>query len=254
VKRRRPPRGKDGNTGAKRARQAREAVGLDGVSPVPCLVEVVETDFGLPVTLSAMADGYEGACTTFDGRTALWVNHVYAPRTRFTLAHELGHVRCEHGAFIVDTAEDMRLERTSAEKQANAFAAEFLAPADAVEEMLDGDEATLEEVVAIAVHFGVSALSAYFRCSTLGRVDAAGELERRVREGEQKDVPAPDGVAPPDDVCGGLEREDLPRVSPRLGPTGIGALIDGTTSVEDVAAASACDAADLRACLSLLGL
>ena len=88
----------------------------------------------------------------------LWVNGTHpAVRMRFTLAHEIGHVRCGHDAGVaVDTYETLGGRSTDArEVQANAFAAELLAPAAGVRAMLDG-EPTLEDVVRIAARYGIS--------------------------------------------------------------------------------------------------
>ena len=80
---------------------------------------------------------------------------------RFTLAHEVGHVRCGHDAGVaVDTYETLGGRSTDArEVQANAFAAELLAPAAGVRAMLDG-EPTLEDVVRIAARYGISPIAA----------------------------------------------------------------------------------------------
>src|SRR5690349_10782900 len=97
--------GKDTNVGAKRARETRELLGLDPVAPVACVLTLVDSAFGLPVVIAALPEGVAG-CAWRDGdRAVLWVNGTDAPvRQRFTLAHELGHLRCGHdGAIPVET-------------------------------------------------------------------------------------------------------------------------------------------------------
>ena len=71
--------------------------------------------------------------------------------------------------------------------QANAFAAELLAPAAGVRAMLDG-EPTLEDVVRIAARYGISPIAAVFRLGTLRlsrRIDA---LRREIDDGLATDV------------------------------------------------------------------
>ncbi len=118
--------GVDSNRGAKRAREARAALGLDPAAPLADILDVVEAQ--KPVIVAAMPDGVAGAC--FAGQI-LWVNgNQYAPRQRFTLAHEFGHAWIGHdGRLEPDTVETLN-GRTSNpyEIQANAFAAEFLVP------------------------------------------------------------------------------------------------------------------------------
>ena len=84
--------GKDTNTGAKRAREARERLGLDDASPVPCIVGVVEERAELPVIVGALPDGLAGALWRNGVGSILWVNGAQSvTRQRFTVAHELGH-------------------------------------------------------------------------------------------------------------------------------------------------------------------
>lgn len=160
------------NRGAKRAREARAALGLDPLDPVPCLLTAVEDEAEVPVVVTALVDGFAGACWpgTEDGRRLLWVNAADdCRRQRFTLAHELGHLRCGHdGNLPVDTWTTLSGRTTSwVEVQANAFAGELLIPKEAVKAM-DLDEPTLEQVVALAAVYGTSAYVALFRCSTAG--------------------------------------------------------------------------------------
>ncbi len=120
----------------------------------------------------------------------LWVNGTHAPvRMRFTLAHELGHVRCGHDAGIaVDTYETLAGRTTdSREVQANAFAAELLAPAAGVRAMIDG-EPTLEDVVRIAARHGISAVAALYRLSTLRLTRRVDALRREIDEGLAAEV------------------------------------------------------------------
>src|SRR3954467_6498834 len=91
------PRGKDTNIGAKRAREARDRFGLDAVSPVPCVLTLVERQARLPVAVGALPDGVAGALYRNGQGSIVWVNSRQSvERRRFTVAHELGHVCCGH--------------------------------------------------------------------------------------------------------------------------------------------------------------
>src|SRR4051794_28357464 len=96
--------GIDANRGAKRAREARAHLGLARDEPLRCLLSSVEQRARLPVVVAALPSDVAGACFRSDS-AVLWVNGAQAAvRRRFTLAHELGHVWCEHdGALEVDT-------------------------------------------------------------------------------------------------------------------------------------------------------
>ena len=118
--------GLDSNRGAKRAREARQALGLDVTAPLEDLLDVVEAQ--KPVIVAALPEDVAGACV---GGELLWVNgNQYAPRQRFTLAHEFGHAWIGHdGRLEPDTVETLSGRTTNPyEVQANAFAAEFLVP------------------------------------------------------------------------------------------------------------------------------
>src|SRR3954470_12225656 len=126
--------GKHTNIGAKRAREARERLGLDGTSPVSCIVAVVEEQAGLPVIVGSLPEGFAGALWRNGVGSIVWVNgDQVVERQRFTVAHELGHVRCGHAGTAVDTNETIfGGSHDPREVEANAFAAELLAPAAGV--------------------------------------------------------------------------------------------------------------------------
>jgi Zn-dependent peptidase ImmA (M78 family) len=248
--------GYDTNRGAKRARELREGLGLDAAAPIACLLEVVEDDLGIPVCIGDLAGEIEGVCWRTGDGPMLWLRcGDFVPRTRFTLAHELGHVRCDHdGAFIVDTWETLDgVQRTNAEIQANAFAAELLAPKVGVLTFLDA-RPTLEDVVRMAAHFGMSTIAALYRCVTCGVVEDVSRLKREIEEGLHLEVW--EQVAPPT-VEDGLARVDptaLPRLSPLLGDSALASLLRGDASVEDVALQTDCDPGVLSEALETLGV
>ena len=113
------------NRGAKRAREARAEAGLDQTRPVPCLLSTVEDAFGVRVVVAPLPAGIAGACIRRAEGPVVFVNLADIPaRRRFTLAHELGHVRCGHdGHEAIDTQETISGRTTDdREIMANAFA------------------------------------------------------------------------------------------------------------------------------------
>src|SRR3954468_20542669 len=194
--------GKDTNIGAKRAREARAQLGLDAASSLGCVVSVVEQRAGLPVGVGTLPEKIAGALFRNGLGAIAWVNGTQSvERQRFTVAHEYAHVFCEHeGKRKVDTAAIISgATHKPEEVQANAFAAQFLAPRAGVEAMVDG-EPTLEDVVRIAAHFGISTLAVLYRLSTLElignrRLEALrGEIEDGLA-GEVRERLDPDRVA-----------------------------------------------------------
>ncbi len=137
-----------------------------------------------------------------------------ASRQRFTAAHELGHHELhrfsgddETPTYLVDrdilaTGGDRR------EVEANAFAASFLLPGEALKaEFPVRGKVEVEDVVAIMRRYGVSFTTAVFRLHNTQRITARvrdalrSEGEGRVHE-LGGDLPPPTGPTPPV----GLER------------------------------------------------
>ena len=196
----------DFNRGAKRAREARAALGLDPAAPLADVLDVVERHS--PVIVARLPDGTAGACAA----GVLWVNGTeYAPRRRFTLAHEFGHAWIGHdGRLEVDSFETLSGRTTNPlEVQANAFAAEFLMPRAGLERF--EREPTLEDVVALAATYGVSAPAAVIRLEQLKLAsrERIARLRREIEEGLHGYL----GVEPFGDR---LEAIELPYLSPSL--------------------------------------
>jgi Zn-dependent peptidase ImmA (M78 family) len=176
--------GRDTNVGAKRAREARAALGLGASEPLDVLA-VVEERARLGVIVASLPDEIAGGCFRSGSRAVLWVNGDQPlVRQRFTLAHELGHVRLGHEVGMnVDKVSVLAGEtRDAREVQANAFAAELLAPRAGVEALVDG-EPGLDTVAEIAARFGISTLAALYRLSTLRLSTRVERLRRELEEG-----------------------------------------------------------------------
>jgi Zn-dependent peptidase ImmA (M78 family) len=228
------------NRGANRAREARAALGLHVAEPLPCLLTIVEELTSLPVMIHVLPEDVAG-CLWHEGtRRLIHLNGVHGlPRQRFTLAHELGHVRCGHdGALPVDDVATVAGNTAQpVEIEANAFAAEFLIPRCALEATVDGDP-TLDTLVVLAAFFGVSAIMTLFRLKTCGLV-SDGRAERlRAQIDAREHLARHRALAPAvvDDRLAAIEQ--LPYLSPRLGGSALAAAIRGETSIDQAAQAA----------------
>ncbi len=223
------------NRGAKRAREAREELDLDPVAPLACLLDCVEKRAGLRVVVTHLPDGVAGACTSGPA-PVLWLNAADAKvRQRFTLAHELGHVRCKHdGKLVVESYETLSgATTTPREIEANAFAAELLIPRVAIEKLaVAGRNPTLDEVVVIAAHYGTSAIMALYRFKQFGLADDAcvSSLGAAIEAKEHFAAFERLGCFALPDRLGSLE--DLPYLSPALRDSRLGAVLRGDAEAE----------------------
>jgi hypothetical protein len=217
------------NRGAKRAREARAALGLDPAVPLECLLSVVETQF--PVVVAALPDAVAGAAY---GGGVLWVNgNQIARRQRFTLAHEFGHAWIGHdGRLEPDTLETLNGRTTNPyEIQANAFAAEFLLPRLGIEARVDGVEPTLDDVVRIGAAFGVSAPVVVIRLKQLRLASPArlARLGREIEEGLHSQLFDHLGLSRVDDRLARIDT--LPYLSPQLSGSLLAAALHGDAAV-----------------------
>ena len=239
--------GYDTNFGAKRAREARERLGLDAGSPVGCMLTLVEQRGGLPVVVGRLPEHIAGAVWRNRVGVIVWVNGAQAvERQRFTVAHEFGHVCCRHESTAIDTAETISgRTHVPLEVQANAFAAEMLAPRAGVEALVERDPG-LEDVVSAAAHFGISTIAALYRCRTLGLVDRRRyeQLHEEIESGLHRTVWDYLKPATVRDVLS--EIDDYPRLPDALASSALAALLRGDTTVTAAARAAGCSAETLR--------
>lgn len=247
--------GRDTNIGAKRAREARAELGLGTTEPLVCILTTIERDAGTPVVLCRLPVGVAGCLTPTDEGPIVWVSGTQFPaRQRFTLAHEFGHVRCGHdGRVAIDTFETVSGASTdSREVQANAFAAELLAPADGVRATVDV-EPTLETVVEVAARFGLSTIAALYRLNTLELTRRYERLKEEIDFGVHEEVWERLDPATPDDALARITEDQLPRLSPALEDSALAALLAGAASAGDVARAIGRDPAAFAARAGMLG-
>lgn len=153
------------------ATAAREALGVPLDRPVDHACRAIERG---GVRVFQVPDTAEGSrLQAFSGWAGEELSDAFitlyrsqaGDRLRWSLAHELGHLILHR----------RMPEEEKAETEANAFAAAFLMPADAVKRDL-GTHVTLSALADLKRHWRVSMQSLIMRASTLGLID-----ERRKR-------------------------------------------------------------------------
>jgi Zn-dependent peptidase ImmA (M78 family) len=230
------------NRGAKRAREAREALGYTRQGPLPDLLEAVEERGGTHAVVLELRDGLAGAYIAKPDCPLLFVNGSQAlTRQRFTLAHEFGHHRMNHATVVDDQASIGAWSSDPNEVCANAFAAEFLMPRDAVaawgEEYIDGG-VTLEHVVLFAYEYGVSPQAARYALETakvLVDPKRCKLLDDEIAEGLQLELASGMGLKPVEDQLANAARR-LPRIPPALASSTFGDLLAGDIDQDGLAA------------------
>jgi Zn-dependent peptidase ImmA (M78 family) len=148
------------------AQEARASLGIGPIGPISDLLVVIESAADIPVTLLPLPSSVAGALGKKEGHAYIFVNSDHWPvRRRFTLAHEFGHYFLNHTGHI-DTVSTLNAGVGPQEAVANRFAAEFLAPIEAVHswrKSLSEPVDSLEAAVRLAIFFRISATAAVYR-------------------------------------------------------------------------------------------
>jgi Zn-dependent peptidase ImmA (M78 family) len=246
-----------GEHAMREARRARVELGLGLDGPLPDLLAAVEGPGGAHVVVLDLGADVAGACLVRPGLVLLFVNGGQAAvRQRFTLAHEFGHCRLGHASVIDRPADVFGAVSDDSEVAANYFAAEFLMPREAVARWARGRALGLDEVVAVAAEYGVSATMARIRlltCGVLRDRRLARRLEAEIDEGLHLPLSGYLGLA---DLRDGLAAAAaaMPRVPPALRASPLGALLAGEVTLEQAAARSRRTPEALRRALARMQL
>lgn len=140
-----------------------EELDLAGIYPVP--VEQVLTQLGFTL------NGFRPDSSTGDiagavdyGAKTVWVNVEDSPvRQRFTIAHEIGHIKLHAGDSVIDHRGNLANFTDGKEAEANRFAADLLMdPLEFVKAWFRLDC----ELVKVANYFGVSKKAAEIRAKS----------------------------------------------------------------------------------------
>lgn len=165
-------------------REAVELLAALGIDEVPVPLERIAEHLNAQVVYQRMDGQLSGMTYRQDGNAVIGVNNTHhRRRQRFTLAHELGHLRLHRGKpLLVDSTVrvDFRdgvssLATDREEIEANAFAAALLMPKPAVvsrmQKLQQEGVRTRERLVTdLATAFDVSTEAMGYRLLNLGLV------------------------------------------------------------------------------------
>ena len=117
-------------------------------------------------------DGVEGAYKLVDGLAFILIN-ADRPlvRRRFSVAHEIGHMRL--GGTDAGVVESAMYANDPEERNANRFAAYLLMDPDGVVARIDGVDEPIGRIAAVATEFVVSPMAAAIHLAELGLVSTA---------------------------------------------------------------------------------
>jgi Zn-dependent peptidase ImmA (M78 family) len=248
------------NRGAKRAREAREALGYTRAGPLPNLLEAVEDKGGAHAVVLELPEGVAGAYIDRQDCPLLFVNgRQLAPRQRFTLAHEFGHHRMGHATVIDEQAVISGYTHDPKEVCANAFAAEFLMPRAAVaawgRQHVRG-AVTLEHVMRLAYEYGVSSQAARYALETakvLTDEARCAQVDEEIAAGMNVEVARRLGLEPLEDELSDAAGR-LPRIPGALRGSALGDLLAGAVGVEGFAGRLGREPEEVRVMLGRLGI
>jgi Zn-dependent peptidase ImmA (M78 family) len=177
--------------GEKAAQDARRDLGIALTEPLRDLLDVVEDRLGLPVLIDRFGQPDVAGVLLQRGDGGLFIavnadDEFGSPRQRFTLAHEVGHVRMNHQPRVDMATDIFDRGRDDQEIAANYFAAEFIAPRQAVvawleERDLIADARRPETIAKFALSLGLSFKATCYRFQRADVVSQAA-AERLVDE------------------------------------------------------------------------
>lgn len=175
------------------AQIVRRRLGFDEGGPVPHLIRAIEKAGAFVLGVPHLNDRFAFANWAGKDQSLPLIavaEGSSADRLRFSVAHELGHLVLHNGCFVV---EDKRME-----KEADEFAAEFLAPEKEIKRELMMEGITLERLGQLKLGWGLSIQALLRRSFELGIIterqyrylfQQIGMRGWRVQEPVQFDIP-----------------------------------------------------------------
>jgi Zn-dependent peptidase ImmA (M78 family) len=174
------------------ARRTRELLGISPAGPIESLKDLIETRLRIPVIQLELNAMFAGATVASGSRRGIAINllgdNERAVMRRMTMAHELAHLLWDPDdrlqKLVVDRYDqitpgigDDSGQLDHVERRANAFAIEFLAPADAILEQFEKDGRGPTALQNIILRFGVSktAIARHLKNASHNQIDVAGE-------------------------------------------------------------------------------
>ncbi|MER7459971.1 XRE family transcriptional regulator [Micromonospora sp. NPDC126480] len=136
--------------------------------------DLLEKRLGIDIGFEPLPAGLDGLSVSSGGfRLALVNSGISATRQRFTLAHEIGHLFTgDSQALRID--ENVFGRKNPDEERANAFAAAFLMPEDALKAAVPRGYVSEDLVAELLSRYGVSLDALAFRLHNIGVINAAG--------------------------------------------------------------------------------
>jgi len=154
----------------------RRLLGDDPSSPVD-IFALLGSQPDLTIVYYPMRDAISGMSVKDDTLKLIAINsRLSKGRQRFTAAHELCHLFFHNDFKTIVCSRDLVGARSDYEKEADQFASFFLAPYEAMLHFINnelnkkGERMSLDDIVRIEQHFGMS------RQATLVRLQAEGLL------------------------------------------------------------------------------
>ena len=140
---------------------------------VGSLATFLEEKVSIDVAIEPLPRGLDGLAVAHRPFGLIMVSSsIPAHRQRYTIAHELGHLLAGDGCNIID--ENINIDKTPTEARANAFAARFPTPAEALRAAVGGSSDLSEQLVAdLLGRYRVSLDALAFRLYNAEVIDAA---------------------------------------------------------------------------------
>ena len=148
-----------------------------GYGPIRNMIHLLESKGVRVFSLTEESRDVDAFCSWYEGTPFVFLNTMKsAERSRFDAAHELGHlVRDTYSMLHRDDTGERRHDEI--EQQANAFAAAFLMPKDAVIARKP-TAFTVPQLIRLKRYWGVSLVALARRYSDLGQVSECISLSR----------------------------------------------------------------------------
>ena len=162
------------------ARKTREILGIAPEAPIKSVRELID-ELGIPLVQAPMGPSFAGATVMNDKSRGIAVNTEGENKNvwirRITMSHELGHLLWDPQEKLkrlhVDRYETIVnsniLNVDVIEARANAFAISFLAPPDAIREIIRTGDDAASSVSEIMKRYGVGATAAKYHFSNISK-------------------------------------------------------------------------------------
>ena len=174
--------------GYKLAHKTRQLLGLSQTEPIKSLRALVEEKLRIPIVQADLPVAFAGATISNGSARGIVLNLQGFNENpwirRNTLAHELGHILWDPDAQLNALRVDQfsEIDQGSAqdadpvESRANAFAAEFLAPRDAVLEVIKNARSDAESIERVCSWFGIGPSAARYQIQNADKTRTPVEM------------------------------------------------------------------------------